>query len=356
MPVNRNALLRYQTIDRCLSNPYRQWTLEDLIEACSEALYEYDGSTRGVSRRTIQADLQMMRSDRLGYNAPIEVYDNKYYRYSEPNFSITRLPLSTEAVEEMQRAVEVFGQFESFDFFVGISESVNKLRDYLALSDPQRRPIIQFEQNKNLKGLHWISPLYTHILRREVLTLSYQSFKALHSQDFVVSPYLLKEYNNRWFLVARYHRDNRLLVLALDRLQEVRVNSYVPYLEAEDFDPASFFDDVIGVTRYGKMTAEPVRLWVSHESYPYIETKPLHHSQRVIERGEHRDHILELSVVVNPELVARLLSFGPNLRVLSPRHLVRRMAALAHRLAGHYEALEEQADSDARSPLERIGR
>ena len=41
MPVNRNALIRYKTIDNCLRNRYRQWTLEDLIEACSEALYEY---------------------------------------------------------------------------------------------------------------------------------------------------------------------------------------------------------------------------------------------------------------------------------------------------------------------------
>ena len=76
MPVNKNALLRYKTIDRCLRNKYRRWTLDDLVEACSDALYEMEGITRGVSVRTVQADIQMMRSDKLGYNAPIEVYDN----------------------------------------------------------------------------------------------------------------------------------------------------------------------------------------------------------------------------------------------------------------------------------------
>ena len=66
MPVTRNALIRYKTIDQCLQNRYRKWTLHDLIEACSEALYEYEGIDKGVSRRSVQADIQMMRSDKLG--------------------------------------------------------------------------------------------------------------------------------------------------------------------------------------------------------------------------------------------------------------------------------------------------
>ena len=73
MPVNKNALIRYKTIDRFLRNRYRRWTIEDLVKACSEVLYEMEGITRGVSVRTIQGDLQIMRSDKLGYEAPIEV-------------------------------------------------------------------------------------------------------------------------------------------------------------------------------------------------------------------------------------------------------------------------------------------
>lgn len=105
MLVNKNALLRYKTIDRCLRNPYRQWTLEDLVDACSDALYEMEGITRGVSVRTIQNDIHVMRSDRLGYNAPIEVYDNKYYRYSEPHYSITSLPLTEDDGDLLREAL-----------------------------------------------------------------------------------------------------------------------------------------------------------------------------------------------------------------------------------------------------------
>ena len=93
MPANKNALIRYKTIDRCLRNRYRRWTIEDLVDACSDALYDMEGIRKGVSLRTVQGDIQVMRSDKLGYNAPIEVYDQRYYRYSDPQYSITDMPL-----------------------------------------------------------------------------------------------------------------------------------------------------------------------------------------------------------------------------------------------------------------------
>jgi hypothetical protein len=93
MPVNRNALIRYRTIDNCLKNRHKRWSLEDLITACSQALYEYEGIDKGISTRTIQMDIQMMRSDKLGYNAPIVVLEKKYYSYEDPTFSITNNPL-----------------------------------------------------------------------------------------------------------------------------------------------------------------------------------------------------------------------------------------------------------------------
>ena len=93
MPVNKNALLRYKIIDRCLRNRYRRWTIEDLVDEISEALYDMEGIRKGISLRTVQNDIQIMRSDKLGYNAPIEVYDQKYYKYADPNYSITELPL-----------------------------------------------------------------------------------------------------------------------------------------------------------------------------------------------------------------------------------------------------------------------
>ena len=107
MPANKNALIRYKTIDRCLRNPYRRWTIDDLVEACSDALYDMEGIVKGVSLRTVQGDLQIMRSDKLGYNAPIEVYDKIYYRYADPNYSISDMPLTDDDCTLLLRAIQL---------------------------------------------------------------------------------------------------------------------------------------------------------------------------------------------------------------------------------------------------------
>ena len=125
MPVNKNALIRYKTIDRCLRNKYRRWTLDDLVEACSDALYEMEGITRGVSVRTVQADIQVMRSDKLGYEAPIEVYDGKFYRYADEDYSISNSPLDTDMCDLISDALNKLRQFETI-------MPANELGDVLA--------------------------------------------------------------------------------------------------------------------------------------------------------------------------------------------------------------------------------
>ena len=134
MPVNKNALIRYKTIDRCLRNKYRKWTLDDLVDACSDALYDMEGITKGVSTRTVQGDIQIMRSNKLGYYAPIEVYDNKYYRYSDPDYSITNTPISEEDYNLIVIAVKtiedyrVNGDIETLNDVLGkVKEKLNTL-------------------------------------------------------------------------------------------------------------------------------------------------------------------------------------------------------------------------------------
>lgn len=128
MPANKNALIRYKTIDKCLRNRYRRWTIEDLVEACSDALYEMEGIAKGVSKRTVQADLQIMRSDKLGYNAPIEVYDNKYYRYADAGYSINSNPLNTADYELVEKAVSLIDEVPDSGTLTELRSVLLKLR------------------------------------------------------------------------------------------------------------------------------------------------------------------------------------------------------------------------------------
>lgn len=131
MPVSRNALIRYKTIDTCLRNRFRKWTLEDLMNACSDALYEYEGIDKGISKRTVQMDIQLMRSEKLGYNAPIVVRDHKYYTYEDPEYSITNTPLSEQDLKMMSEAVELLKQFNGFSYFSGMGDIYSRLEDHV---------------------------------------------------------------------------------------------------------------------------------------------------------------------------------------------------------------------------------
>ena len=321
MPVSKNALIRYKTIDRCLRNRYRRWTLDDLIEACSDALYEYEGRDEGVSRRTVQLDIQMMRSEKLGYNAPIKVVDNKYYIYEDPDYSITESPLSPQDIEKMGEAVKVLRQLSGFQEFSGMEDIMGRLEDRVNMAKERAHPVIFFEKNDRLKWLEFIEPLHAAILARHPIKMTYQSFRAKVPSTFIFHPYALKEFNNRWFVYGTMPKVNYVVNLALDRIVSTEEDATTPFVERPDFNPETYFDDMVGVTKMPGDKPEKVRFWASPDDAPYIKTKPLHGSQMTVESNDDGSAVFELNVIVNRELIRLLFGYAEGLKVLSPRKL-----------------------------------
>ncbi|MCR4799325.1 MAG: WYL domain-containing protein [Bacteroidales bacterium] len=324
MPASKNALIRYKTIDQCLQRRNRLWTLEDLIEACSDALYEYEGNMNGISKRTIQLDIQNMRSEKLGYNAPIVVTDHKYYSYSDPKFSITNSPISKQDMKAMSEAVNVIKQLSGFSKFGELEEIVNRLDDHVSTLQHKTKPVIFFEKNDRLRGLNYINTAYDAIVSKRPLILTYKAFKTPEPQTFIFSPYVLREYRNRWFMFGHRNRVNMILNLALDRIESMEIGDAKDYKEDPDFDPETYFDNIVGVTRYGNYEKN-IRFWVSAEHTPYIITKPFHKSQELVKQYEDGSADFVIRVIWNKELIRELLGYGNGLIVKSPRHLVKRM-------------------------------
>ena len=325
MPANKNALIRYKTIDNCLRNRYRRWTLDDLVDACSDALYDMEGITKGVSVRTVQGDIQMMRSDKLGYNAPIEVYDHKYYRYADSDYSIMDMPMSQNDYEVMQEAVDMLRQLEDFGQFAEMADVVSRLQDKLAISRNNRKPIIHFDSVPDLKGIRLLNPLYNYIAHKQTLRIVYQSFSARQPSEYIICPYLLKEFRNRWFLFCSKASNLLMFNLALDRIQSVEPVD-VPFLENPDFDPEHFFDDVIGVSKNIGSKPRTIKFWASREQSKYIKTKPIHRSQRLMkENPEDGSCVFRIDVVFNIETYSVFMSYGPGVRILYPQSAVKYM-------------------------------
>lgn len=331
MSSNKNALIRYKTIDNCLRNRTKLWTLEDIIDACSDALYEYEGKYDLVSKRTVQLDIQNMRSEKLGYNAPIEVFQKKFYRYSEPDFSIKNIPVNENDIKVMNDAVQILKQFKDFSIFKEMNGVIQKLEDSVYAS--KQKAIIHLDKNERLKGLEFIDTLYDAILNKNVLKIEYKSFKARETNYYIIHPQLLKEYNNRWFLIT--WDEMTYLTLALDRVISIeKINA--EYID-KNIDGDHFFKEVIGVTVSQRNRPMNVIFWIDKNNAPYVKTKPFHHSQEIIEELEDGT-VFKISVQINFELERVILGFGESIKIIQPTKLKKK---IIHKLRIAYKNYEE---------------
>ncbi|MBC5839636.1 helix-turn-helix transcriptional regulator [Flavobacterium muglaense] len=330
MSQNKNALIRYKTIDKCLQNQYRQWTLEDLIAACSAALYEFEGRENAVSKRTIQMDIQLMRSEKLGYNAPIVVYDKKFYRYEVDGFSITDIPLTETDMNVLTETVAMLKQFKDFSLFNDVSDILQRLEDKIYSEKSHTQPVIHLDKNENLKGLHFLDEIYQAIVKKVVLVITYKSFTSRDEQLFTFHPFILKEFNNRWFVVGKKKGSQPISNLALDRIIKVDYDFAASYLD-EDFDSENFYKHVVGVTVNTGSQPRKIELWIDAINAPYVITKPLHHTQRLIKTNDDGSIIIHVLLRENYELDRLLLGFGNGLEVLKPERLRKRMHTILYK-------------------------
>ena len=337
MPQNKNALLRYRTIDRCLRNTGRRWTLQDLVDACSDALYEYEGKEELVSVRSVQRDIETMRSDKLGYEAPIEVYERKYYRYADPDYSISNRQLSQEDINVLNRTIDLLRDFDEFDPMHEMADVVNRLQDRIAAASNHRR-IVSFERNPDLKGIQFLNPLYDLIASRTTVNISYRSFNSREATEFILFPYLLKEFNNRWFIFGSRAGDMKLFNLALDRIEDFHPCPNIPFKDNPDFGD-DYFDDVVGVTKHDRLEKATVRFIADNRHASYILTKPIHSSQKLISKNkEDGSMTFELTgILLNNELYKAFLSFGDGIRILSPKNAVKHLRKIFREALMKYE-------------------
>lgn len=221
MAVNKNALIRYKTLDQCFSNPYKQYFINDLIEKCNEVLSDHYGEEKSVSRRQIFLDIDFMRSD-AGYEAPIVCYKvgrQGYYRYEDLQFTIQQKPLTNEEQLAIENTIELLSRMKGIPGLEGLESLETKLLD--ASNTSTQVKLISFEENEFLIGAEHLTPLYNFIKHKQVLSIQYKSFKQEQIQEFIISPYHLKQYNKRWFLFGKNHTTLELQNLALDRIQSI---------------------------------------------------------------------------------------------------------------------------------------
>lgn len=318
MPTNKNAQLRYQILDRCFSDFHRQYEIEDLLDKVNEALMDLYGI--GVSIRQIRDDIKYMR-DRVTYNAPIKAYqyDGKkcYYRYEDENFSIFNNELTTEEVTKLRSTIAMLNRYRGIPANAWLEEVISNL-EYRFGVKSNCENIVAFDQNEQLKGLEFLSELIDSAVNHQPLRILYRTYNG-KEKETIVHPYHIKQYNNRWFLFGLEENDeygNCITNKALDRIVNISRLTNWAFIPNKDIDFSKFFQDIVGVTIPTEHpNPERIILQFDKDRFPYIISKPIHHTQEIINEEL---HTLSITVRPNKELESRILSYGPQVEVISP--------------------------------------
>lgn len=314
MPKGKSFSLRIEILDELLG--YKKWKKDDLIARINEKLSDYSQS---IKQRSFYDDINYLINEK---GAPVHrpTRSNPYYYYTE-QFSIMSLPLNDEEVGFLRKAIDILKQVNNFQMLGEVETIIQKLENRVNTYSTEKSPeIIQFEKQPLVKGGEYIDDLFEAIKSSSSVKLNYQPFAFAEPAEFVVFPYLLKEYRNRWFLFARKYGDNKITTYALDRVVSMN-NSSVVYEILNSFDPTTYFKHLVGVSLpYGALP-EKIILKVDKSSAPYIKTKKLHESQQIVKEYSDGSLLVEFFIIINYELKSLLLGYGPGIEVKKPDSL-----------------------------------
>lgn len=316
MPITKDAFYRYRILDKCFRNKAKNYQIGDLVKACNNELRWQEKS---VSRRTIYYDIEFMKSSD-GWEAPIEVEEvgnRHYYFYSDPDFSIDKMPMTEAQLKQIQSSIDLLNSFDGLPQFEGLSNILDNIG--LMVMNTSVEPCMSFEHNEYLVGKEHITALYNAIQYKTVLMITYKPYDG-EAVEYVYHPQFLKQYNNRWYIfgVEENHLDD-IWNFAIDRIQNIKVTQ-LPYIK-KDVDWNEYFDDIIGVTNYINEPVENIHFLVHGKTGHYIKTKPLHGSQ--VDKWIDDDTLdVKLQVKINYELKRLLLSYADSITILAPQRLV----------------------------------
>lgn len=332
MATNKHAIIRYQALDKCFSNFGRRYYIDDLIDACNDAIYDFTGKKEGIKRRQLFEDIKFMESE-AGYSIPLEKVGDgkkKYYRYLDKNFSINKQPLSQTEAEQLKDTIMMLNRFKGLPQFDWMEEVLARFEDTFKLKTNVGN-VVGFEQNPYLRGIEHFTALFNAIINKQSLKIEYKASFA-ESQYYVIHPYFLKQYNNRWFLFALSQREeqNKLMNMAIDRVVGFEPMS-LTYIENTNIDFSEFFDDVIGVTIPNDKQVEKIRLKIDKERYSYIESKPIHPTQTVKEKND-ENVVIELKLIPNYEFETLLLGFADSIEIVEPQSLRKTISKRAKKI------------------------
>ena len=247
-----------------------------------------------ISNRTIQRDIEQIRYE-FGIEILYNRFKNGYYINYEDSINI-----------------------ESFFKFLEIVNTAELLTESLTESKDALKYFL-FENQGSLKGLNHLKVLLQAIKEKKIISFYYNSFVTEQIKKYTLEPYLMKEYQDRWYIIGKPEKTNKFRTFGIDRIEELKLENKI-FLPDKNINAAELFENIIGLN-YSKDKIEKVVLSFTNLQGKYIKTLPLHKSQKILIDNDEEFRI-ELNIIPNYELIQRIMSYGDTVKIINPKWLM----------------------------------
>lgn len=339
MPNTKSSDIRYKVLDRCLRRG--GYSTSDLMDEVNKEL-ELQGFPTVSALNTIRQDM-----DHIVNSYPeISIVDKKVgrnvtYSYENPESSIFKLPFNDDELAQLSQCMAILSRFEGTPQMEWMHSFIERFKLSLNI-DVDGRQVVGFDDCRYLRGKEYFSTLLSAICNKKVLAIGYKSFRQDAVKEVILHPYYIKEYNKRWFLLGREHGYDSISHLAFDRIEHINDVTGVSYIENNEYDfNDDYFSDIVGVTKHLDHKLQKIQLWVSPSLFLYIQTKPLHETQK-LKKSDANSYEIEIEVRPNFELEQLILSYGEGLSVLSPADLRNKIKSKLELSIKNYDSVHEE--------------
>jgi predicted DNA-binding transcriptional regulator YafY len=326
MPSDKNRHLRIEILDRCFSDLEREYSRSDLMSAC------------GVSRATLHRDLRYIRGAYKKNLFDAALLKRGKYRYSTPGFTICEDVLDDVQLGQIKSVLLLLRKFmgkPQFEYLNSVIRHLEKNYQVRMGDSMESEEVIHFDGNPYVKGMEWLVPLFEAIIKKQCKQVVYQPFDGA-KRIYIVHPYILKEYNQRWYLLCHKQDDvdraMQLRTLSLDRVEEV--NDIVHPFSPAPEDLKEYFEDFIGITNNDDEEVQNVVIKCSQKEFNYLRTRPLHPTQRT---RSVKEGLIQISVKPNYELYQWLLFYGDQIEVVEPQKVRDKLKRVIQNMLGKYK-------------------
>jgi predicted DNA-binding transcriptional regulator YafY len=346
MALTKKPFLRYKIIDNHLKRGIG-FTIKDLTEIVNEELRLLEENNVNEKSTKYQVSERMIRNDieDMPETFPVSIIkrSGKYY-YEESSDSIDNINLREEDKISINLALNVFSRFKGTPLFDKFSDAVTRIfasSVIRKINTADTGKYIQLAEANAASGIEWVETIYNAIIEKKALKLHYKNFGEDPSYR-LISPYMLKEYRNKWYMIAHtseINKSDKTLLYRLSRIVDIAEIDET-YIEDKSFDGNKYFKYTLGVFHMHNQEPINVKIKVMGKSIIKLITEDKIHSTQKISPISENEIMVEFTVYNSPELETFILGYGEAIEVIEPLIIRNKIIERLQKSANIYSCIQ----------------